>query len=158
MVHVPVSGRLHVMVRIERRERALFCVVAAALVVVFFRDVLLAVAFLYLVHFRRTLIDQVLTDSVLRLDILLFDRFYRYKTRQFVAQRITDRLSVSCVILVTFDERFDILRRDQAGVNAPFVQLSSPMMRSSTPFHRHLRIRPQALTQGIQPLIAFELL
>jgi len=48
-----------------------------------------------------------------------------------------DGLRIVAIILAAFDERFDILRRDQPHPMAQGLKRTAPIMRPATSFHRH---------------------
>ena len=54
------------------------------------------------------------------------------------AHRLTDRLSVGCVVLVGLDVGFDKLRGDQEDAVAHRDQGSRPVVRATTGFHGNL--------------------
>src|SRR5215472_8093800 len=51
--------------------------------------------------------------------------------------RFTDRLCIGGIILLPLDERFDVGRRDQAHMMAQLSDLTRPVVRAGTGFHRH---------------------
>jgi len=49
----------------------------------------------------------------------------------------TDRLCIGGIVLLPLDERLDVGRRDQAHVMAHLSDLTRPVVRTGTGFHRH---------------------
>src|SRR5215472_6049651 len=51
--------------------------------------------------------------------------------------RFTDGLCIGGIVLLPFDERLDVGRRDQAHMMAQLSDLTRPVMRTGTGFHSH---------------------
>src|SRR5499425_396615 len=51
--------------------------------------------------------------------------------------RFTNRLCIGGIILLPLDERLDVGRRDQAHMMAQLSDLTRPVVRTGTGFHRH---------------------
>ena len=82
----------------------------------------------------RALFDQVLTDAVQHLDVLLFRAFQRHKVHARPADGFTDGLGIVRIILVALHIRLDELRRDQAHLMPLLDQLASPIVGAGTGF------------------------
>ena len=51
--------------------------------------------------------------------------------------QFTDRLCIGRIVLLPFDERLDVGRRDQAHMMAQLSGLTRPVVRTGTGLHRH---------------------
>jgi hypothetical protein len=82
---------------------------------------------------------QQIAGSMLASTDLLLGRFDPYKTHGGATDRLTDRLGVSGIILVTPDMSLHILRRHQTHLMAKLGQFVCPIMRCGAGFHAYRR-------------------
>jgi hypothetical protein len=82
---------------------------------------------------------QQIAGSMLASTDLLPGRFDPYKTHGGATDRLTDRLGVSSIILVTPDMSLHILRRHQTHLMAKLGQFVCPIMRCGAGFHAYRR-------------------
>src|SRR5215831_17096669 len=82
---------------------------------------------------------QQIAGSMLASTDLLPGRFDPYKTHGGATDRLTDRLGVSSIILVTPDMSLHILRRHQTYLMAKLGQFVCPIMRCGAGFHAYRR-------------------
>lgn len=83
------------------------------------------------------MIDQPLPSAVERLDVLLLDSSLRYERDMRLAHRGTDCFSVIPVVLLTPNERFDVLRTDNLHVVTELFELASPTEGTSAGLDRN---------------------
>ena len=86
---------------------------------------------------------------------LLFLRFHRDEAHGRPARRLADRLRVGRVVLLAFDERLDVGRRNQADLVPEVADRAAPMMRAPAGLHRDDAAR--LLGQESQNLLARKL-
>src|SRR5262245_22734355 len=79
---------------------------------------------------------QQIAGSMLASTDLLPGRFDPYKTHGGATDRLTDRLGVSGIILVTPDMSLHILRRHQTHLMAKLGQFVCPIMRCGAGYRR----------------------
>ena len=93
------------------------------------------------VHQLRALMDKPLTSPEHHRLRLLIGSLRRHKPHLRLARRDHDRLGVGRIILLTLDERPDILRRDQPNLVPECYHLSCPVARASAGLEHHKRGR-----------------
>lgn len=110
-----------------------------------------------MIAFGSSLAYQFSPDTVDGLNVLLFDRFNRYKAHARPTHRFTDRFSVVGVVLVALDVRFGKLWRNQLDGIATGLQLASPVVGTTTGFHADFTARFNSLQQCLQPVSTAQL-
>jgi hypothetical protein len=88
-----------------------------------------------MVDYRGTLPDQTGADTVQSLEVELLGRLQRHPTHDRALHRLGDGFGVAVMILVTFEERFDVLGGQQVDVVAEGRELPSDVMGSRAGFH-----------------------
>lgn len=82
------------------------------------------------------LMYQQFARSVDGLDVLLLDRLHRHEVHARPTGGLDDRLGIVAIVLVRFDEGFDIVRADQFDLDADGLELPCPMVRRTAGLHR----------------------
>src|SRR5208337_2358230 len=82
-------------------------------------------------------LNQLLAHPMDRLHVLLGGTLDRDETHRRPARGLADRLGVTGVILVGFDERPYEPRRDQPHLVTELFDLTRPVMRARASLHRH---------------------
>ncbi len=83
------------------------------------------------VHIRGALTDQALPATEDRRARLLLDRLWRHKAHLGLAARDDDRLGVSGIVLLTFDEGAHVLRCNQLHLVPERLHLARPVVRAA---------------------------
>jgi hypothetical protein len=83
----------------------------------------------------RALPDASAPHPVQGLQIKLLGRLQRHRTHGWTLRRLGDGLGIAVVVLVAFEERLDILGRQQVNVMAESGELTPDVMGSGTGLH-----------------------
>src|SRR5690554_483871 len=106
-----------------------------------------------LVDLGRALSNQLLSNAMHGLDILLFNRLGGDKAHIRTAHGFTDGFSINSIILVAFDVGFNKLGGNQANPVAALLQFTRPVMSRSTGLHADFSAVRYFLANRIQPFI-----
>src|SRR5215471_10562910 len=62
---------------------------------------------------------------------------HQHKAHRRSLRRLTDRLGITSIILLSLNKRLHVSRRDQADRMAKLADLTRPVVSTATGFHRH---------------------
>ena len=93
---------------------------------------------------HRTLAHQKIARPLQHDRRLLFRRLDRHEPHRRPCHRLADCFRVGRVVLLAFNIRLHILRRDQPDLMTQRAQLARPIMRRRTGFHAHQHRRQLA--------------